>query len=245
MLFRLLYCLTGLLLSAYSVAGDWYTSLGYTRSVGDSLPDRPGFNVHNDTQDDGWQLNGGYQYNRNFALEVGVVDYGEQVYTLDIVPSAAVPTLTNPFLFPGGSPYIGIRGTSPPVAGIAFVAPGPPPYAEITTKTQGVRMMASGVLPLTENLSASAQGGLFFSRYEMQTSSYSVVGSLFASPTYVVTNNNQTSRDAEFFAGLGLQYDINSSMGVVLRWERILNLGNNATLEQDLDTYNLMFVYRL
>ena len=248
MLFRLLFIFSLTLLSTTTLAGDWYASLGYTRSVGDSLPDSPGFNIENNTKGDGWQLNGGYQYSKNFALEFGLVDYGEQVYTLSIFPSFAVPVFTNPFVLPPNSPYPsgpGFVGRAPyPVAGVVAFG-STPPYAEITTRTQGVRIMASGILPMSEMFSLSAQGGVLLSRYEMQADSYNVVGSLFGAPTYVVTSNDHTSRDAEFFAGLGLQFDINAALGVALRWERILNLGDNATLEQDLDTYNLMFIYRL
>ena len=54
-----------------------------------------------------------------------------------------------------------------------------------------------------------------------------------------VTN---TSRELEFFGGIGMQFSFNDSISTKLFWERIFNLGDDRTLEQDMDSYNLSLI---
>jgi hypothetical protein len=260
------YALTILLpiSSSLTFAGDWYSSVAYSYSKAELLPNAsPIFQIDEDDEDSGWQLVFGYQYNRYFSLELGWADYGKHSAKLTpdfsrlsgtIIqsprPNSPPPGITGGF---GFASYVGYR--SLPTDGYVFFDspfPGPdfvvgaPPLLELQTETKGLRLAANAALPLGERFTISMQAGFMFSQYETTFISANTRIDFSTNPPsviYVPVIYTQKSQDGELFGGLGVKYDINQKIGMKLFWERILDLGDNETLEQDMDVYSLALIY--
>lgn len=66
------------LLAAQSAAGGGYLGAGVGQAKVDACDDLEALGAtHCDDSDTGWKVYGGYEFNRNFALEAGWNDFGE------------------------------------------------------------------------------------------------------------------------------------------------------------------------
>lgn len=258
------YTLTILLsiLSSSVFAGDWYSSIAYSYSKADLLPDGPPIlQIEEDDNDTGWQLAFGYQYNRYFALEFGWADLGTR--SAQITPSIGVAYANPDSPIPNISPSVlftpspGLRAVPSPystyaafgnvdsaVAALTPIATYLSPQIEMETK--GLRLAANGTLPIGEKFSLSMQAGFMFAENETRIVSYNLSIDTSTTPATIIrvpATNKLQSKDSELFAGLGARYNFNEKIAVKLFWERIMDLGGDQLPEQDMDVYNLALIY--
>ena len=232
-----------LLLSQYSAAGNWYGDLTYTDSQG-GLPNPP-YATDVDNSDSGWQITSGYDVNDHFALEFGFVDYGKQSQRTPIFTIAGVSpspsTLPNVPLVPFSTRVVGIAAI--PLSNGQF------PRQGIVTETKGLRFASIGKLPLNASFDLNFQAGALIPRYKT-TEEFLVPDFAAASgstPNFIpsrIDSHTEVSNEPEIFVGLGVHWRMNPAIGVKLFWEKINNLGNEDTFEQDIDTYNLALRYQ-
>lgn len=228
--------LAALLLSHVVAAGSWYGDITYTGSDG-NLPESPVTKV--DNSDTGWQISAGYDVNEHFAIEFGYVDFGSQDLRL-VGPSVSGPTISptlNPFTPALGGPLI-----ATPVVGIASTPPEVPGF---TTETRGIRLASIGKLSIAASVDLDFQAGALIPRYKttQQFYTYDVQpGGILVNPR--LNSRTEISNEPEIFVGMGIHWSVNSTMGVKLFWEKMNDLGNENTFEQDIDTYNLALRYQ-
>jgi len=95
--------------------GCWYlgAGVGYSKfHLDDTVPVIPGATLalSDDDNDVGWKIFGGYQWNPNFAIELGWVDLGKASQTLTFT-SPAIGSLTADFKSSG--PFLDVLGIVP------------------------------------------------------------------------------------------------------------------------------------
>jgi len=111
----LMFITTGVFAQNNQKCGCWYIGggIGYSKfNLDDSLPSIPGvtFTLSDDDNDLGWKIFGGYQWNPNFAIELGWVDLGEASQTLTFT-SPAIGSLNASFKSNG--PFFDVLGIIP------------------------------------------------------------------------------------------------------------------------------------
>jgi hypothetical protein len=241
--------LVGLLFASVCLAGPWYGELGYLRSEG-GLPDdtdQASIGFDTDNRDSGWKLTGGYELNRYVALEFGYADYGEQ--TLQAYHRgpgvSAEPDFTPPEF---GTCGCWFNPFNRDVAGVVpspyFAVPVPiAPDTEIETSLHTIPLTVIGQLEFNDWLALTLQGGALLSRYEYttKTPAFRLVD---GQAVHDVRKETETSSEAELVAGLGLLFSLDERFAVKLSWEKILDAGDEDTLEQNIDAYSLALRYR-
>ena len=221
-----------LFFSVCTQAGSWYGDITYTGSDGD-LPSSPVFDA--DNSDTGWQLSAGYKVNKHFALEVGYVDYGEQTIDFQQPDLAAFANAFNPFAVTGNPP--------PAIIGLSRSFTGFASLQKLTTETSGIRLATVGELPLNRLFDFNLHAGALVPRYKTtQTATvFDIQNGLPASlDTQSIT---EVSNEPELFFGLGMHWNMTPTVGVKFFWEKIIDLGDENSAQQDLDTYNLALRY--
>ncbi len=245
---------TTLLFSNFTLASPWYGEVSYTGSNG-SIGNFTGFDV--DNTDDGWQLSFGYEVNNYFAVELGYFNLGEQKVERGPVMDAFIGTGTPIFFNPFSSQFFPIPPSTPgsqprsifdPVAVNLVSTNLPSSTTSLTFDTRGLRFAGVGKLPLSDWFSLNFQAGALITRYETTLRRSVVVGLTTngsGSFTTIFENRKTTEKsiDPELFAGMGVTWRITSALGVELSWEKFLDVGDEDTFEQDIDTYNLAFQY--
>ncbi len=234
-----------LLIAQVGMAGEWYGDLTYTNSDGD-LPNTPFNKVNNN--DTGWQISAGYEVNRHLSLEMGYVDFGQQ--NIQLEPSSLVlnsnNTNSDTYFNPFSSQHFVVDSNrnlvTNPTPSSSTTAPITP---TLNAETSGLRLASIGTVSLTSAIALNIQAGALVPRYKVTRQSTSfdlgVDGSIFNS---VTTQQSETSYEPELFVGMGLHWKVNTTMGVKVFWEKINDLGNEDTFEQDIDTYNLALRYQ-
>lgn len=99
-----------------------------------------------------------------------------------------------------------------------------------TIKLQGLNLDAVGTLPITEKFSAFGRIGLNYAEAKDNFSSSGAV----ATPT----DPSPSKRDANYKAGLGLQYDITETVGLRGEWERY-RINDAVGNDGDINMYSL------
>jgi hypothetical protein len=226
--------LTALLLSPAALAGSWYGDITYTGSDG-NLPDSAIAKV--DNSDTGWQLSAGYDVNQYFAVEVGYVDFGKQSSRLNGALIAVSPGLRgfNPFSLPVNFPLGATQATVLP-------APALPGF---TAETTGIRLASIGKLSLSPSVNLNFQAGALVPRYKTTQQFFSYdfqVGGMISNLR--LQNRTEGSNEPEVFLGMGVHWAVNLTVGIKVFWEKLNDLGNESTIEQDVDTYNLTLRYQ-
>lgn len=246
---------SSLLFSNFVLASPWYGEISYTGTNG-SMTNVNGFSV--DNTDDGWQLSTGYEVNQYFGLEVSYFNLGEQ--KVEREPQGNIFLNSNGGLF---NPFTTQYFLVPPSSGDAFIVnPSISPSAvslvsarlpgsttSLTFDTRGLRLAGIGKLPISNMFSLNLQVGAIIPRYETTLRRDVLIG--FSSggsgnqivPIYQNVKSIEKSNDPELFAGLGLTWKATEVIGVELSWEKFLDIGDENTFEQDIDTYNLAIQY--
>ena len=142
-----------------------------------------------------YKLFGGYQINKNFAVEAGYFNLGKFGYTATTVPAGSL-------------------------AG--------------KIKLQGLNVDAVGMLPFAEKFSAFGRIG---AQYSQAKDTFTGTGAV------IVTNPNPDKNAFNYKAGLGLQYDFNTSLGMRAEVERY-RINDAIGSKGDLNMYSLGLVYR-
>jgi len=194
-----------------------------------------------DNSDSGWQITVGYDVNPHLALEMSYVDYGQQNVNLD--PPALIANPFSTTLPPGQI------SQQPPNLPVAFIGVGVPALQArgFTTETTGLRLATIGNIPLNQLLRIHVQGGALVPRYKMTETRLVPDLSGGIPSSYIPVRSEQhtdVSNEAEIFLGLGVYWNVSPSFGAKLFWEKIKDLGDENTIEQDLDTYNLSLRYK-
>lgn len=158
-----------------------------------------GFATAGTTKDDrdfAYRLFGGYQFNRNFAVEGSYFDLGRFKY---------LSTTTGPAGTLNGQ-----------------------------LKHQGVGVDAIGILPISDKWSALGRLGL---TYVESSDQY------FGTGGVVVTYPGASKRTVNYKLGLGLQYDLNPSVGLRGEVERY-RVQDSAGNRGDVDVYSAGMVVK-
>lgn len=246
---------TSLLFSNFVFAGPWYGEISYTGANG-GMANVAGFSV--DNTDDGWQLSAGYEVSQHFGLEVSYFNLGEQ--KLERLPQAGIFVTSssgffNPFstqFFTGtvgsSDAFIANQNTRPTAVNLVS-ASLPGSTTSLTFDTRGLRLAGVGKLPISKMFSLNLQAGAIIPRYETTLRRKILVGITSGGsgnqfiPIYQNVKTIEKSNDPELFAGLGLTWNITKVIGLELSWEKFLDVGDENTFEQDIDTYNLAIQY--
>ena len=193
--------------SAFAAEKDnfWYLggNIGQSRAKIDdasisSALKGAGFNSSIDDRDksNAFKLLGGYQFNKNFAVEGGYFNLGDFGYTATTVPAGS---LTGKI------------------------------------RLQGLNIDGVGMLPLSDKFSLFGRLGL---QYAQAQDDFSSTGAV-PPPSSSSTNKNAFN----YKAGLGVQYDFNSSLGMRLEAERY-RINDASGNDGDINMYSLGLVYR-
>ena len=165
-------------------------------------------------QESGWQLSAGYDVNQHFAVEFGYIDLGQQSLQL--------------------SKDVNFSGTDLSQQNNDMVA-----------ETKGLRFASIGKLPISSDVAIDFQAGALLPRYKT-TQQSSLNTQNVSNPSLTASGESQTfvSTDPELFVGLGIHWRMNPGMGVKVFWEKMNDLGNDQTIKQDINTYNLALRYQ-
>lgn len=99
-----------------------------------------------------------------------------------------------------------------------------------TIKLQGLNLDAVGILPITEKFSAFGRVGVNYAEAQDNFSSSGAV----ATPM----NPSPSKRDANYKAGLGLQYDLTETVGLRGEWDRY-RINDAVGNDGDINMYSL------
>jgi len=136
-----------------------------------------------------------------------------------------------------------------PVAVNLAPASLPGSTTSLTFDTRGLRLAGIGKLPISKMFSLNLQVGAIIPRYQTTLRRQLLVGITSGGsgspliPIYSNVKTTETSHDPELFAGLGLTWKITQVISLELSWEKFLDVGDENTFEQDIDTYNIAIQY--
>ena len=193
--------------SPFAVAADsgWYggVNIGQSRAKIDDARITSGLlgsgfstaSISDDNRDTGYKLYGGYQLNKNFAVEGGYFDLGRFGFTATTVPAGTL----------NGS-----------------------------IRLKGLNLDAVGILPITEKFSAFGRAGV---NYAEAKDSFSGTGAVS------VSNPNPSKRETNYKFGVGIQYDVNESLGMRAEAERY-RINDAVGNRGDIDLLSVGLVYR-
>ncbi len=149
-----------------------------------------------DERDKAYKLFGGYQFNRNFALEGGYFDLGQSSYTATTTGPAG--TLTGKM------------------------------------KRQGVNLDAVGTMPINDKFTVLGRLGLI---YAESKDTFAGTGGVS------VPSPSASKRSANYKVGLGLQYDLNESIGLRGEVERY-QIEDSAGNRGGVDVYSAGLIFK-
>lgn len=109
----------------------------------------------------------------------------------------------------------------------------PPGTLSGDTRIRGLNLDPVGILPITQNFSAFLRAGV----------NYAETKSRFSSSGSVTAPRNRDQREANYKAGVGLQYNITQALGVRAEAERY-RIEDAIDNEGDVDLFSLGLVYR-
>jgi OOP family OmpA-OmpF porin len=193
--------------SPYAAAEDtgWYggVNIGQSRAKIDDAGITSGLlgsgftttSISDDDRDTGYKLFGGYQFNKNFALEGGYFDLGRFGFTATTVPAGTL-------------------------------------HGNI--KLKGLNFDAVGILPINEKFSAFGRAGVNYAEAKDSFSGTGLVN---------VTNPNPSKRETNYKFGVGIQYNLNESLGMRAEAERY-RVNDAVGNRGDIDLLSVGLVYR-
>ena len=143
----------------------------------------------------GYKLFGGYQFNRNFALEGGYVDLGKFGFDANTSPSGS------------------LNGD---------------------IEINGLNFDAVGIFPFTDKFSAFGRAGLIYAKSK---------DSFTGSGAVVVLDSNPSKREANYKAGVGVEYDFTPAFGMRVEAERY-RINDAVGNDGDIDLISVGALYR-
>lgn len=198
------------------------------------VPIQPGTNLSamptDSTLDDSltpWGVQMGYRFNKWVAAEVGYVDLGELLYSLNGQIAG-----TYAYVCPCDEPAVVTRQLN---GGFE---------RSLQVTSAGVTASALGMLPVGEHFDLHVRGGIYYADTRV-TSRLRYIDAIDQSDVFNLLHRRTDASQTELFAGLGAAWNINDSFALRLEYQKFFDVGDDEKNgETDIDVINLAILFK-
>lgn len=171
-----------------------------------------------------WGVQMGYRFNKWVAAEVGYVDLGELLYSLN-------GQIAGDYAFFDGTNIV----TRPLNGGFE---------RSLQVTSAGVTASALGMLPVGEHFDLHVRGGIYYADTRV-TSRLRYIDAIDQSDVFNLLHRRTDASQTELFAGLGAAWNINDSFTLRLEYQKFFDVGDDEKNgETDIDVINLAILFK-